>query len=275
MSTDLALDIAQSLTAITILVRDLEGEALSRYADKDMPGGEALVMIAPVANMEAYNYRQLSELFGRTNAKDGYEDPDIDAAPPLLVLADWHEQIRKARGLPAATKRATILREADGIRASIDWMLAENEDGIPNFMPADELAQALADLEKRLERILKAGDQVDRGAPCMTCGGLLIMEYAEAKGPREDDRWHCPKCHQWSTRDQYSMAVKNDYLQNSPTLTAEDAAIRLGIAATQIRVWGSRDDTLKAGKNANGLLTYNVAGLEAKLMQQDSVQTVA
>ena len=196
MSEDLGLSIAQSLTAIVILYRDLEDEALHRFADKDIPGGDALVMLGPVANMEAYNYRQLSELMGRTNAKAGYDDPDTDDAPPLLVLASWHDVVRQERGLPDATKRATITREADGIRASIDWMLAQDERGTQNFMPADELAKDLKRVIYRLERILKAGEREDRiRAECKACSHAprLCVKPGVA-ADKSDDSWYCPSC---------------------------------------------------------------------------------
>lgn len=196
MSIDLGLDIAQSLTAIVTLYRGLEEEAEYRYADKEMPGGDALVALGPVANMEAYGYRQLSDLMGRTNAKDGLEDPETDQAPPLLVLATWHDVIREHRGFVPSEKRATITTEADGLRASIDWMLAENQDGIPNFMPADELAKDLRGVVSRLENILKDGDRPDRiKAECMLCppSPRLAVVHGERED-RSDDSWKCPNC---------------------------------------------------------------------------------
>lgn len=261
MSEDLGLSIARSLTAITILYRDLEDEALHRFADKDIPGGDALVYLGPVANMEAYNYRQLSELMGRTHSKDGLEDPETDDAPPLLVLASWHEVVRQERGLPDATKRATITREADGIRALIDWMLAEDEHGTPNFMPADELAKDLRHVVARLERILKAGEQQDRGVPCMTCGEDLVKDW----GDNEDgDRWHCRHCDEWSTIDQYNLAVKTDYLKNSPTLNAEDMYAEYRIKSGTLTGWATKGLVAKRGKDQNGRILYDVAQATAQ-----------
>lgn len=269
MSEDLGLSIAQSLTAIVILYRDLEDEALHRFADKDIPGGDALVMLGPVANMEAYNYRQLSELFGRTNAKDGLEDPDTDDAPPLLVLASWHDVIRKERGLPDATKKATVLREADGIRSSIDWMLAEDEHGTPNFMPADELARDLRRVRSLLERILKAGLQSDRGVPCMNCGNLLVRDWGQdIEG--EDDRWHCATCHEWSTVDQYNLAVKTDYMKNSPVLNAAHMFEQYRIKPGTLTGWATKKLVTKHGKDHHGRQLYDVAQAVA---QRDKTDT--
>lgn len=202
MSIDLGLDIAQSLTAIVTLYRGLEEEAEYRYADKEMPGGDALVALGPVANMEAYGYRQLSDMMGRTNTrakikKVVVEDPETDQAPPLLVLATWHDVVREHRGFAPSEKRATIVTEADGLRASIDWMLDEDQDGIPNFLPADELAKDLRGVVARLENILKAGDRPDRiKAECKLCPPSPRLAVVHgAKEDRSDDSWKCPNCH--------------------------------------------------------------------------------
>jgi hypothetical protein len=198
MSIDLGLDIAQSLTSIVVLYRDLEEEALNRYADKNMPGGDALNYLGPVANLEAYNYRQMSDVIGRTNAKGGLDDPETDDAPPLLVLASWCDVIRQHRGMAPSEKRATITGEADSIRASIDWMLAEDHDGIPNFLPADELAKDLRRVVARLENVLKAGDREDRiKAECRACpqSPRLAVKHGDHED-RSDDSWYCPNCHE-------------------------------------------------------------------------------
>lgn len=242
MSIDIGLDIAQSLTAITMLFRDLEDEALHRYADKDIPGGQALTYLGPVANMEAYNYRQLSELMGRTCVKGGLDDPDTDDAPPLLVLAGWTEVIRDHRGMEPETRRARITREADFIRFSIDWMLAENADGVPNFMPVDELARDLGRVRSRLENVLKAGERDDRiRAECESCppSPRLAVKHG-TEDDHSDDSWFCPNC-----RQPYDIAgVASCWRQmlvkrgDAPEwLTIRDAAIAITRPISTLRSW--------------------------------------
>jgi hypothetical protein len=202
MTADIGLDIAQSLTSIVVLYRDLEDEALHRYADKNMPGGDALNYLGPVANLEAYGYRQLSDLMGRTKTraktKDGdlIADPETDDAPPLLVLASWHDVIREHRGFAPSEVRASITKEADGIRASIDWMLAEDHDGLPNFLPADELAKDLRRVVARLENVLKAGERADRiKAECKFCPPAPRLSVRHgANEDHSDDSWFCSNC---------------------------------------------------------------------------------
>lgn len=255
MSMDIGLDIAQSLTAIVVLWRDLEDEALHRYADKELPGGDALVMLGPVANMEAYGYRQLSEMMGRTNAKGGEDDDFTDDAPPLLVLAGWTEVIRAERALEPERKRASVTREADFIRASIDWMLVEDENGTPNFMPADELARELRRVVARLENVLKAGERDDKGAPCMKCGHAQIKVWgAEAHA----DRWHCKTCGLWPTPDEYNLSVRQNYLKESKRLNATDMLEQYRIKQGTLTGWASKGLVARRGKDGSGRILYDV-----------------
>ena len=242
MSEDLGLSIARSLTAIVILYRDLEDEALHKFADKEMPGGDALVMLGPVANMEAYNYRQLSELMGRTNGKGGYDDPCTDDAPPLLVLASWHDLVRQERGLPDSEKRATITREADGLRASIDWMLAENEHGTPNFMPADELARDLSRVVYRLERILKAGEREDRiRAECKVCThSPRLCVKAGSATDKSDDSWFCPSCERPYDTDGVASCWRQMFVRRGDApewITLRQAAAAIKRPVSTVRTW--------------------------------------
>lgn len=242
MSIDLGLDIAQSLTAITILWRDLADEALHRYADSEFPGGMALVELGPVANMEAYTYRQLSELMGRTNAKGGEDDDATDDAPALLVLASWHDVIRDHRGLEPSEVRATITREADAIRGSIDWMLAENADAVPNFLPADELARDLRHVRTRLENVLKAGERDGRTqVPCTseTCDTKpnLIRPVTD---DGLADSWRCPACRaHYDVRDFISARHQHMYSERAADswLTVSDAAHSIERPISTLRTW--------------------------------------
>lgn len=241
MSTDLGLDIAQSLTAIVVLYRDLEDEALHRYADKEMPGGDALNYLGPVANLEAYGYRQLSDMMGRTNTKGGLDDPLTDDAPPLLVLASWHDVIREHRGLAPSEAKATITREADAIRASIDWMLAEDKDGLPNFLPADEVARDLRRAVSRLENVLKAGDRADRiRAECKSCppSPRLAVRHGENEG--EEDSWYCPNCNAPYDRDGVSSCWRQMLVKRGDGpewVTVMQASTALARSPKSIRNW--------------------------------------
>lgn len=264
MSTDIGLDIAQSLTSIVVLYRDLEDEALHRYADKDMPGGDALNYLGPVANLEAYGYRQLSDLMGRTNAKGGEDDADVDDAPPLLVLGGWVEVLRAERGMEPETRRATITREADAIRGAIDWMLAEDEHGTPNFLPADEVAKDLRRVVTRLESILRAGHRTEFGAPCVHCRTPLTRLHDDKRGRL--DEYRCTGCGREYKKEAYDFAVGTAHLAHAKELTAAQIETKStgDLTASRVRVWGSRYPELKRGRNPEGVWLYDVEAVFAR-----------
>jgi hypothetical protein len=260
MSTELRLSIASKLTTIVNLYRDLEAEALHRYADKEYPGGEAMVMLGPVANLEAFNYRQLSELMGRTTGGMVFED--LDPAPPLLVLAGWAEVVAAEKGNDR-TQRATIEREAEYLRSNLDWMGGEDEDGEATFLPIDELDQDLAGLEKRLEALLKAGTRLTHAAPCLHCVDKNLVQNEDAKYGLQDS-YYCPGCKRTYEKDAYDYAVGTAHLAHATELTAVQIETRTGIKATKIRVWGSRYPELKTKRNPEGVWLYDVAAVQGR-----------
>lgn len=270
MSTELRLSIASSLTTIVSLYRSLEDEALHRYADKEYPGGEAMAMLGPVANLEAFNYRQLSELMGRTSGGMVFEGSDVDAAPPLLVLAGWAEVIAAERG-QVRTRRATIDTEADYLRSNIDWMGSEDVEGEPTFLAIDELDRDLTSLITRLEALLKAGTRLTFGAPCLHCVDVNMVRIEDARLGLQD-KYLCPKCHRPYDKDAYDFAVGTAHLAHATELTADQIEKRTGIKATRVRVWGSRHKGLKTKRSPEGLWLYNVAAVIAK---RDEIEVAA
>lgn len=264
--TDLRLSIATHLTSVERLIRNLEDEALHRYADKEYPGGPAMTMLGPVANVEAFNYRQLSELMGRTYAGSGADDLDSDPAPPLLVLAGWAEVVAEERG-DDRQQRATVEREAKYLRDVLDWITGTNADGDPYFLAADELDRDLGILVRRLEGVLHDGVAVDRGVPCMRCGKALVKVWGSSD---EADRWHCRTCDEWSSVDQYNLAVKAAHRANADRLNATDMLAQYRIKPGSLTGWASKGLVHKRGKDGSGRILYDVA--EAKAQRDKAEQ---
>lgn len=260
--SDLRLSIGSALSSIESLCRDLQAEAEARYADKLFPGGLAMVMLGPVANIEAFNYRQLSEMMGRTDGGSGADDLEDDPAPPLLVLAGWVDVVKGERG-EASNDRATIPREIAYLRSAIDWICGTNSDDEPYFLASDELDRSLRTLKYQLEAVLKDGTRLTFGAPCLHCVGVNMIRVEDARLGLQD-KYVCPTCQRDYTKANYDYAVNVTHLHNAPELTAEQIERRTDIKATRVRVWGSRYPELKAGKNPEGLLLYWVEAVVAK-----------
>lgn len=265
MNTDkMRLQISRDLTGVGTLAHALRVEAWHRYADAEIPGGDALVMIGPVATMDVWA-AQIDTAEARYFAGDAdwieVEDRDSDPVPPLLMLAGWEDIMRAERG-GGTDLRATIDRAIAYFRGSLDWMLGETE-GVPNFLPVEEFARELGHLRARLESVLHDGIRLDRGVPCMTCSTALVKEWgADTRGT--DDRWHCRTCDEWSTVDQYNLAVKAAVRAVAPALTATDMEDEYRVPAATLRLWVHRGDVRKRGKSPSGRTLYSVADTLAR-----------
>lgn len=187
------LRISQNLSAIEDMFARLRAEAINRAGDPNIPGGAAMVLLGPGADVEAFGYKQMSELFGRTK---GTTEVAIagDVEPPLSFLAGWADIIRDARGQEPARKRAKIADEIRYLRHAIDWVLATDDDGHLWWMQALDFTDGLYKVRRSMENALKAGTRSERiNAECRYCEKperLVVI-----KGDAEDgskDWWRCP-----------------------------------------------------------------------------------
>lgn len=258
----LRLQILRDLSSVDTLSHALRVEAWHRYADSEIPGGDALVMIGPVATMTTWSFQiDAAEARYFDGLADwlAVEDRDSDPIPPLLMLAGWEDIVRAERGTPTDL-RATIPRAIAYFRDAVDWMLGD-VDGRANFLPVTEFARELGQLKSRLEAVLHEGDRLDKGAPCMTCSQPLVKEWGLDE---KRDRWHCRTCDQWSTVDQYRLAVKAGARAVAKALTATDMETEYRVSASTLRVWVHRGEVRKRGKNQSGRALYDVGDVLAK-----------
>lgn len=262
MTTDtdrLRLLMAKDLTAIVSMYEDLEAEAINRadQASEDvMPGGDALNMLGPAANLQAWEHRyETEEGRGTTVGRADYAADQVDHEDhPLLVLASWEDVVRDERGQPTDL-RATVQRAADYLRDAMDWMLATDDDGQIRWLPLDALVRDLRRVRGRLESVLHDGIRDDRGVPCMYCGRPLTKVWADAA---ENDRWHCQPCNLWSTPEQYDLAVQADFRATSDRLNATDMHLQYRIRPGTLTAWASRSLVRKRGRDASGRQLYDV-----------------
>lgn len=185
--------IGQNLSAIEDMFTRLRAEAINRAGDPNIPGGAAMVLLGPGADIEAFGYAQMSELFGRTH---GVTEVPLagEVEPPLSFLAGWADIIREARGQEPSRKRATIASEVRYLRDAADWVLATDDDGRLWWLPALDFIDGLHKVRRAMENVLKDGIRHERiNAECKFCDKperLIVM-----KGDAEDgskDWYRCP-----------------------------------------------------------------------------------
>ena len=118
------LTIGRNLREITTLYNQLPDEAAHHANNPQLPGGDALHLHGPAANLQAWEHRyETNEAAGGPDYADDQIDTDLH---PLLVLATWEDQLREARNQPTDL-RAQVDRAAAYIEHSINWMLDPNQ----------------------------------------------------------------------------------------------------------------------------------------------------
>lgn len=190
---------ARHLTQIVHMYADLSTEAVNRASSKDMPGGDAMVLLAPGADLAAYKYRQMSAIMGRIDVP--IDDTEGDPDPVLMVLAYWANELRAERG-EITDLPPTITRCADYIRQSLDWAFSDQA----GEFDTEGLLTDLARLRTRMEAVLKQGYRPDRTeVPCLTedCEATLNKEWhSQAKY----DGYRCPQCQRFYDYDAFIRA---------------------------------------------------------------------
>lgn len=269
------LAVARDLSAIVEMCGRLDEEAVEGATGRDPGEVDALNLLGPAANLEAWQHRYErveSASGGDFHARPGGADYAADQVAelhPLLVLATWEDLIREELDQPTDL-RATVERAADYIRGKVDWMLGEDENGDINFLGVDALATDLRKCRSMLEGVLVDGIRPDTGAPCIECGRPLTKVWREVEA---DDWWTCKSrdCreHDEPVRaDRYKQAVKAGYLANSDRLTATDMLDAYRIKAGTLTGWASKGVVRKRGKGEDGRILYDVADA---LTQRDKV----
>lgn len=198
--------IARDLRAILVMAPLLTERGIDLSADHEMPGGDALVALAPVALPSAWERRaELVEaawmdehatfcrLSDRTRiALDDTRRPtfdeDDDHEPPLQTLLFWSEDWRARLGMdygqdPTLASEANFLANAD----VITW--AQTHE--PRF---EHFATSIADTRARVENVVREGEQITRSrVVCDKCdkGKRLVLVHGKGNRP---DTWKCPSC---------------------------------------------------------------------------------
>lgn len=249
MTTDLRVSIARDLRAIVSLWGDLPEEATYRADDKDLPGGDALAMMAPAANLEAWEHRYEALEASRGHlptftAIVGGEDYAGDQQAelhPLLVLATWEDAIRDERDQPTDL-RATVERAADYVGKSVDWMLGINEYGDQNFLGIDQLSIDLRRCRAMLENLLHDGERAEwTRVTCISdeCDEKprLMKVYADEVA---EDHHKCPACRARYDFDEFKRAAAvhmHSEMADDAWVTVADAAHSIGRPARTVRTW--------------------------------------
>lgn len=258
------LDVARALSDIASLYLDLWAEAEAKHADREMPGGDAMNMLGPVANLEAWEHRyEAAE--ARAMEYDEplprYVEDQIDTEThPLLVLATWEDVIREECDQPTDL-RATVPRAIDFLRGKLDWMIRVDEFEEPEWLAVESLLKDLRRVRGALEGVLLDGTRVDRGADCPSCFKPLIHQWAGSlDNPKtiEDDHWSCSTCTESRPYHQYLKLVEDEYMDRATWLQADHMQTKYRIPIGTLKSWAHREHVKKRRNVHTGRMVYRV-----------------
>lgn len=195
-------------------------------------------------------------------------DQADDERHPLWVLGTWDMLVAEHLG-HYRTLKVTVDRAASYLDANLTD-LARHED-----FAFDELAREIDECVTHVEGVLLLRERVQRGAPCPVCGkGDLEKvwepgeaEYDEANDAFLDtpghwaDLWVCSnaQCHQTWTEQEYRNKVEGIYMQAADRLTASQIASTYRVPEGSVRAWASKGHVRRRGRDASGLMLYDVA----------------
>lgn len=231
--------VAQDLRAIVGMIARLETRVLDLANSALMPGGEAMVNLAGVADMGTWVRRD--ELASGDLAP--YEDPD-ELWSPFQMLAFWSEGWRVELGQdyddpawrPTIATEAAFLRNHDVLTWAWD-----------NEVHWDDFAADMATAKSRMESILLEGERAERiRVVCPDCdaGKRLIIRYGASE---DEDVWKCPACrHSFDADDvhrAYAKQLRGAGAARWVSLTDAIDVLRRegGWRSTTIRAWASSE----------------------------------
>lgn len=199
VATDAITKVSQNLTAIVQLHGNLIEQAIhGGYVNLTMPGGEAMVALAPVSNFEAWtNMQETSERTGRPLTAPELEDEN---ETPLQRLVYWSERWRQHHEAEYYGQTPTIVTEVNFLRFNLDWAIRHEPDW-NRFV--DDVHKA----RTRMETILHDGqrDIVSDDVTCLLCETQLRRRMVDGIG--YEDEWWCKKCHLHLTPAQFNLAA--------------------------------------------------------------------
>lgn len=241
--------VRDDLDEIARLCGLLPAEAVRRGVNS-----EAFNLYAPAADWEARTHLEESIAAGRVPAHYLEAEPG-DEHHPYVVLTAWESAYREAFGHDD-TARQTIAGAANYLG---DHLTEASSETALDFA---ELADGLHTCRTHLEGVLRAGEQIERGAPCPEDGQRLVRVWGDDE---HGDRWECPSCGIVRTVDEHAADLEDQHIRTAAWLTAEQMAQRTGARRGTVVEWARRGHVHKRTDPMTGRMTYAVADVEARL----------
>ncbi|HEU5084461.1 MAG TPA: hypothetical protein VFU14_14050, partial [Acidimicrobiales bacterium] len=158
--------------------------------------GEAMMLLGPAADPEAWRNRAMSAIMGRLDA--AYLEDCRDELHPLWVLGTWEQVWRDHLDQPTDLA-ATLPRLVDYLDRQMHLMADQPEPPFEDF--ARDLRRCLAHLEAVLHDQHR-GDPANVG--CFECGAKIERRLTRSGF---EDHWTCTRCRRTYTYAEYNFAL--------------------------------------------------------------------
>lgn len=193
---NVVVKVARDLTEMAARWAELHAQAIAHGSNPDIPGGDAMVALGPVANIElwanlndtteAYRNHPLERL--RRSYTSEVDEDDDERWPPQQYVVYWAGRWRAQRGEDYPDLKPTGATEFAYIRQLVDWA-AEHEPQFAAF--ANDIRRARV----KLENLVHAGLRADRSRVVCdrdhcTTHPRLIRTYS----PKYLTGWTCTTC---------------------------------------------------------------------------------
>jgi len=202
--------------------------ALAFKVGARVPGGDALVMASPGADIEGMHRQLARRLANDLDVSHTYDELRGDVQPPGARLLTWEAQWRKTLGQPT---------HRPGSPAMARWWLDDRLQAMARHHTFPTFAKAVARLVRQMEDVLHEGerDQVSR-VPCLDCGARLVKAYGNTVA---EDHHVCPRCGQRYDAGRYQRA-KHQHLASKGAerfVAIADAVAAIERPEQTVRAW--------------------------------------
>ena len=226
--------------------------------------GEAMMLLGPAADPEAMGHVEASIQAGRLPA-DYLEHADHELHP-LFVLGTHDMLVRDALEHDETDEKITVGSAVDYLDRQLTYL------GTFPHLPIEDLARDVRQCRAHLESVLRDGEQVELGAPCIKCEQRMV----KTTGDGGEVSYECRPCRRRVPEAQYRYAVARAYIAHADRLPLGDMAERVEVPASTLRRWASKRRVvtsegveelppllLPCGRSNDGRNVYRVSAVEA------------
>jgi hypothetical protein len=266
------IKVARDLTALIDYDEQLLTQAIhnanTQVEGHSLPGGDAMVALAPVASIVRWHQRVAQAEHDWMTARavelpnypgllvaDSRERPEWGAdeeerwEPPLQTVRFWSDHYRNVKQQDW-DHVPTLVTEAKFLKFHLDWILTHE----PN---ADRFASDIAAARKRIEDLLSAGERSERGVPCMyeECKGVRLVRRLVPSRSKDGEKvwvqtdWYCPRCKRkwdeetyWRNVNAANERAQTEEIAGATWCSVEYAARKVQRPVKTIRTWVNRGE---------------------------------